>query len=224
MWWQGSEALGGARADAVVARGARSITEDAIGAEGAAVIVVDGSGCDPCRVIDAFFAALDGPGSLADALLAGGAAIDEGTGEPFDFAGAATAVAIYLEPPRAWVAHVGDCRATLVRGPDVRALTRDHRLIEDLIAAGHLTRAEAASSPHKNVITRALGIGQRPTVDVQEVAVAPGDRLVLTTDGVHDRVDDLARDADALVHAAFAAGGTDDATAVVVTVVPSTAG
>ncbi len=214
----------GLRVVAASAIGARAVNEDGVGVDSGrrVVIVVDGSGGSPPgevadRVITAFLAAIADDATLDAALVAGGRALGTG-GDPADLVGcAATAVAVRVGRTRATVAHVGDCRAYLVRAGAVRALTRDHRLVEDLVAQGKMTPVEAAASPHRNVITRSLGLGQTPTIDLAEIALEAGDRLVLTTDGVHDRVTDLSSaDPDALVDAAFAAGASDDATVAVI--------
>jgi protein phosphatase len=61
------------------------------------------------------------------------------------------------ERPVAEVAHVGDSRAYLLRGGNLRPLTEDHSLVAELVRSGELTRDQAAEHPQKNLITRALG-------------------------------------------------------------------
>ena len=132
------------------------------------------------------------------------------------------------EAPEAEVAHVGDSRAYLLRGEDLRSLTEDHSLVSELIRSGELTRAEASHHPQKNLITRALGAGEEIEVDTSTLGVEAGDRLLLCSDGLSDMVpEDLIRSilvessgdpetpARRLLSAALDAGGSDNVTAVV---------
>jgi len=129
------------------------------------------------------------------------------------------------------IGHVGDSRAYLLRDGALRQLTTDHSVIAELIAAGELTEAEALVDPRRAMITRALGIDGAIAVDVFSVELAPGDRLLLCSDGLTTMIRDdviaglLAGEADrdsaaeALVAAANAAGGADNITVVVADVV-----
>jgi len=125
------------------------------------------------------------------------------------------------------VVNVGDSRAYLLRDGELRQLTDDHSLTAELVRRGELTEAEAAEHPHRNVLTRALGVGTTVDVDSALYEVRPGDRLLLCTDGlfnelaadeiaaVLDSTPDAAAVADALVDRAVAHGGHDNVTAVV---------
>lgn len=111
----------------------------------------------------------------AAADVAGIGSSDDGT----------TLTAVRLDDGHAWLTHVGDARAWLVRDGEVRQLTADHTFVADLIARGQLTEHEARSHPHRLLLNRALAgeTGNEP--DEAQIAVRTGDRLVLTTDGVH---------------------------------------
>lgn len=126
-----------------------------------------------------------------------------------------TLTAVILEPGRAVLGHVGDSRLYRLRDGRLEALTQDH------VVKG---------SAH--LLLRCIG-GDGPPAepDVRTESVAAGDRLVLATDGVWNVVPpaELERAAlrrtpqeaaEAMVQAALAAGGPDNATAVVVEVVP----
>jgi serine/threonine protein phosphatase PrpC len=129
------------------------------------------------------------------------------------------------------IGHVGDSRAYLLRDGVLVQLTTDHSVIAELVAAGELTEAEAEIDPRRAMITRALGIDPSVEVDVFDVGLVPGDRLLLCSDGlttmVRDEViarilveeHDRERAADTLVAAANDAGGADNITVVVVDVV-----
>jgi len=121
------------------------------------------------------------------------------------------------------IAFVGDSRCYR-RGPKgLEPLTRDHSLLEELVAKGYYEREEAERVVRKNIVTRALGVDPDVEVEVLEETLAPGETLLLCSDGLTDMVSDteidacLARyDADlegaaqALVDLALAAGGRDN--------------
>src|SRR5690606_24054026 len=125
------------------------------------------------------------------------------------------------------IGHVGDSRAYRVRAGSLEQLTSDHSLVAELVRSGRLTEDEAASHPHRSVITRALGTDEDVEVDTHTVELEPGDLLVLCSDGLTSMVRDEAIRAltgaagadpgavtDALVAAANAAGGEDNITVV----------
>jgi protein phosphatase len=91
---------------------------------------------------------------------------------------------------RLTMAHVGDSRVYRVRGGRIEQLTRDHSLLEELIARGFYTPEEAQRAATRNYVTRALGV--EPTVDVEitEIPVARDDVFMLCSDGLSDMVED----------------------------------
>ena len=82
------------------------------------------------------------------------------------------------------VGHVGDSRAYLLHDGELRQVTVDHSLVEELVREGRLTADEAAVHPQRSIITRALGVDASVEVDVYPVELAPGDRLLLCSDGL----------------------------------------
>ena len=133
--------------------------------------------------------------------------------------------------PVAEVAHVGDSRAYLMRGGDLRPITEDHSLVAELVRSGDLTRDQAAEHPQKNLITRALGADEEVDVDTAVLPVETGDRILLCSDGLSDMVpeggislilaespEDPEKAARGLLSAALDAGGNDNITVVVVDV------
>jgi protein phosphatase len=82
-------------------------------------------------------------------------------------------------------AQVGDSRIYRVRGGDVEQLTEDHTLIAWQLKQGLITPQEAKKSPHRNVITRAVGNRDYVQVDTGLVPLLLGDRFVLCSDGLH---------------------------------------
>lgn len=141
-----------------------------------------------------------------------------------------TLTAAILEKERLIIAQVGDSRAYLLHNGSLQQLTRDHSLMADMIEAGQLTEAEARVHPNRSVITRAIGSDPHMQPDLYELNVETGDRLLLCSDGICGMIEDheiasIMRQApsaqscaDQLVEAALAAGGFDNATAVVVDV------
>jgi serine/threonine protein phosphatase PrpC len=141
--------------------------------------------------------------------------------------GAAVVAAVVVRD-RAYVAHIGDARAYLIRGRQVTQLTNDHSWVQDRIDAGRLTQEEARIHPYRNVLTRALGVDPDGTPDVSEFALTPGDTMILCSDGLWGVVPDdvIARTiaetegaavtARALVDLALAGGGPDNISVIVV--------
>jgi serine/threonine protein phosphatase PrpC len=133
--------------------------------------------------------------------------------------------------PVAELAHVGDSRAYLVRGGELKPVTEDHSLVAELVRSGDLTRDQAAEHPQKNLITRALGAEDTVEVDTAMLPVEAGDRFVLCSDGLTDMVrekrvaeiltgspEDPEKAAKDLLAAALDAGGNDNITVVVIDV------
>jgi protein phosphatase len=128
------------------------------------------------------------------------------------------------------LANVGDSRAYLLSDGRIAQITADHSLAEEKVRQGELTEAEAAVHPHRHILTRALGVTPDVDVDVWEVHVRTGDRLLLCSDGLSNELDpatigqllasirDPRRAARALVKAANDHGGGDNITVVVIDV------
>jgi serine/threonine protein phosphatase PrpC len=94
----------------------------------------------------------------------------------------AAVTALAVLPHRAWVAHIGDGRAFLLRAKDARQLTVDHTLFHD---PGYRARAQAlAPGDASQIVLRVLGGKAAPEFDVTRVDLRPGDRLVLGNAGV----------------------------------------
>lgn len=132
------------------------------------------------------------------------------------------------------IANVGDSRAYLVRANRLNQITQDHSLVAEQVSEGTLTQREARESPHRNILTHALG--QREKLDpkmpnIFELTLLPEDRLLLCSDGFYDVVadDDLVTvlldnepeaAARQLVELANQRGTTDNVSAVVAQVSP----
>ena len=127
-------------------------------------------------------------------------------------------------------AHVGDSRAYRFRRGELMRLTADHSLVQQLVAQGILSSAEARLAPNRNIVTRAIGIEADVECDVTEVDARDGDLFLLCSDGLTDMIDDAAIAqlcarhadadvsliADALIEAALGAGGFDNVSVIVI--------
>jgi serine/threonine protein phosphatase PrpC len=103
-----------------------------------------------------------------------------------------TCTAVAIPDGRAWLAHVGDSRCYLLRGGDLRQLSEDHSLVNNLVRAGVITSEEAHTRSDRNVILRALGTQPKVEVTVwrEGLPLSDGDVLLLCSDGLSDYVDD----------------------------------
>ena len=128
-----------------------------------------------------------------------------------------------------YVAHVGDSRCYRVSQDGIKQITRDHSLLEDYKdARPDMSEEEARNFPHKNVITRALGMRDTVVVDISKHEIRDGDQFVLCSDGLCGMLDDktigrIVREASTLENAvaelieqANRAGGTDNITAMLI--------
>lgn len=128
------------------------------------------------------------------------------------------------------IANVGDSRAYHLRPNGITQVTVDHSLVERLVATGQITREEAATHPQRNVIYRTIGDKARVEVDIFEQRLAPGEALLLCSDGLSGMVPDEQiwqiwrtstspqEACDRLVEAANGAGGEDNISVIVLQV------
>lgn len=140
---------------------------------------------------------------------------------------ATTLTLLLLKQKTAYLAHVGDSRAYVLRAGELTQLTNDHTFVAEHIRAGLLTPQQARLSPYRHVITRAVGIEEEIKTDVFPFDVHAEDRFLLCTDGLTEMVADKdigrilsASDpeeaAQKLIAAANDAGGVDNITVIVV--------
>lgn len=125
------------------------------------------------------------------------------------------------------IANVGDSRAYLIRAARAELLTTDQTMVEMMIRQGVLRREHARRHPERHVLVQALGTQDQVVPELRQIRSALGDRLLLSSDGLHDQIDDgellaLAQDpdlelcTDALVRAANQTGGPDNITVLLV--------
>ena len=141
-----------------------------------------------------------------------------------------TITAAIFDGTKISVGHVGDSRGYLLRDGVLSQLTKDHTFVQSLIDEGRITEEESRTHPHRNLILRAVDGVHDTDPDLFDVDLAPGDRILLCSDGCSG-VLDAHRLADILgtgsvdyavvelVRASLEAGSTDNVTAVVADVV-----
>ncbi|MDF9718131.1 serine/threonine-protein phosphatase [Nocardioides sp. ChNu-153] len=155
-------------------------------------------------------------------------------GQPDWYSGTTAVVALVVEDegvPKWLLANLGDSRIYKLSDGDLDQVSIDHSVVQEMFDAGHISAAEMATHPRRNVITRALGGPGFDQPDFFLLPLASAERIVLCSDGVSGMIDGEAiagilrdtpdpRDAaERVVAAAVEAGGQDNATAVVVDVV-----
>jgi protein phosphatase len=136
-----------------------------------------------------------------------------------------TLVSTLVVGDKVYIGHVGDSRVYRVRDGGIQQLTRDHSLLEDYKEAKpDMTEEEERNFPHKNVITRALGMRETVQVDIRAHQIKSGDVYLLCSDGLSGMCQDdqilqitagaksLERAVAELVDAANRNGGTDNVT------------
>jgi len=125
---------------------------------------------------------------------------------------------------RLFVYHVGDSRAYLLRAGHLVRITRDQTVAQDMVDCGLADCLNGMQSA-RHLLTQAMGRGE-VAVEVHVLTLEHGDRLLLSTDGLTDGVDDAeiesmcgqpdpAQVCRALVDRALAGGGRDNITAIV---------
>jgi serine/threonine protein phosphatase PrpC len=170
--------------------------------------------------------------ALVEAFEAANVAVRRAAQEAGSEMGTTLVAWVSPTPGECIVAHVGDSRVYRVRGSELERLTSDHSMVQQLVDDGVLSEVEASTSPHRNVITRALGLEEGVRVDVSSWSYAPDDLFLLCSDGLTDMVSereigatleaqggnegDLVVAAEALVAEAIEAGGHDNVSVVLV--------
>ena len=142
--------------------------------------------------------------------------------------GTTLTAAVFAED-RVYVAQVGDSRAYLIRGDEIRQVTFDHSWVAEQVRIGGMTPEEAESSPYRNVITRSIGTQATVEPDVFVEEARAGDIWVLCSDGLTGHVADSdilqvaskqgpAESARQLIELANSRGGRDNITVFVISV------
>lgn len=143
-----------------------------------------------------------------------------------------TLVVLYLQPPYLHITHLGDSRCYRIRGNKIELLTRDHTLVNDILALKPDMSTEDLAHLPKNIVTRAIGIEPTVNFDVRTEDIELGDVFLLCSDGltgmlsdaeilnIVETSEDPAEASSLLIQFANEAGGLDNISAVLVQIEP----
>lgn len=137
-----------------------------------------------------------------------------------------TSVVILIRNNKIYLANVGDSRAYILRGREVRQLTEDHSLVQEQLKAGMISPLDARDHRLRNIITRSVGFQDEVDIDVDECFVQKDDKVILCTDGLsnmvtNDEISQIVADESVetacrrLIDLANSRGGEDNATVVI---------
>lgn len=145
------------------------------------------------------------------------------------YAGMGTTLVVgVFQETRLLLGHVGDSRCYRWRGYELVQVTKDHSFLQEQLDAGLLTPEQAAQSPNKNLVTRALGVEEQVMLELHEHQVEEGDIYLMCSDGLSDMIPDetiasvllndlsLTQMADKLVFLANQEGGRDNISVLLV--------
>jgi serine/threonine protein phosphatase PrpC len=161
------------------------------------------------------------------AFLEANRQVFETIGEGHNGMAGTTCTAVVILADTIHIAHAGDSRAYLLRRGAMVQLTEDHSVVGEMVRKGMLSKEEAVRHPHRNVITKAMGLRGNVEVDIAEsVPVEKGDRILICSDGLFAMLaeDEIAEVAAAgtpekvcqkLVKRAKEEGGIDNITVIV---------
>ena len=137
-----------------------------------------------------------------------------------------TIVVAIVKDNEACIAHVGDSRIYFTDGSKIEQITRDHSLVQEMYENGKITFEEMETHPQKNIITRAMGVGEEVEIDFDYVCVNENEALILCSDGLSGLVsnekllqiyknNNFEELAEKYIEEANNAGGRDNITVVV---------
>ena len=165
-----ADGMGGALAGEVASR---------MAVEGIARQLVTASGAEPVS------------SWLTEALRATNLDIRRAAQANRDYQGMASTITVaVIQEGRAVIGQVGDSRAYLLRGGQIRQLTKDQSLLQAMLDAGQLTKESAQYFPYRHVILHALGAEAQAEPDISSITLAGGDHLLLCSDGLSNKVGD----------------------------------
>lgn len=135
---------------------------------------------------------------------------------------------IWIEKEKFTIYHIGDTRIYLMTERNFIQLTNDHTYVQELVDKGIISNVMKSKHPRKNIITQSLGGKGEIKIDIYNGLIEPGNKLLLSTDGIHDYIDDdniskilsktnnLETNINTLISAAKENGSKDDISGIVV--------
>ena len=165
---------------------------------------------------------------LDDAFQTANNTVKEQAEEKGNDMGTTLVALLMLENRVAFLANVGDSRAYLIRDGQLHQVSKDHSLVAKMVERGKLTKEQARTHTHSNILLRTVGTERDVEIDIFRVDVERGDRLLMCSDGLWGEVED--RDIESilntygdpriasreLVRAAHQGGGKDNVTLAIV--------
>lgn len=146
-----------------------------------------------------------------------------------EFNGMGTTIAVlFLDDGQAFVTHIGDSRVYYLSNNNLKQLTSDHSLVNELVKTGEITVEEAKSHPQRNILTQALGSNEVLDPKIIKIQVSKGDKFLLCSDGLTGSIPEshirelmsLEEEPEAIVNrlidSANELGGADNITALLV--------
>ncbi len=216
----------------------REINEDAFGYRDNLFVVADGMGGHQAGEVASAIAVetilkidltSEIKTTLQKALEDANQAILNRAGHNKELSGMGTTVAVlYVGMERAYVIHIGDSRVYYLSGNNLKQLTSDHSLVNELVKTGEITVEEAKSHPQRNILTRALGSNETLETEVIDIEANKGDKFLLCSDGLTNAVpealikermireDDPEIIVNQLINSANELGGADNITVILV--------
>jgi len=137
-----------------------------------------------------------------------------------------TAVVVFISQGYAYTIHAGDSRAYIIYPDEIKRLTNDHSIVQQLINNNMITEEEAKSHPKRNVITRALGVDECLETDFSVTSLKKNYSILICSDGLSNYVDekdvleivnnfDVDKACDKLIKLANKNGGGDNISVVI---------
>lgn len=216
----------------------RELNEDAFGYHDKLFVVADGMGGHQAGEVASAIAVetilkidltCEVKSALRNALEAANQEIFKQAEHNKELSGMGTTVAVlYLGLERAYVTHIGDSRVYYLSGNNLKQLTSDHSLVNELVKTGEITVEEAKLHPQRNILTQALGSNEALEAEIIEIPITQGDKFLLCSDGLTNTVSEelikeyMAQEDDPeaivsqLINSANELGGTDNITVVLV--------
>jgi len=166
---------------------------------------------------------------LKDAVIAANSEVfKQSVSNPDCFGMGTTFTACYAEPGIAYIIHVGDSRAYLVRNKKVELITSDHTFVGEMLQRGEIKYEDTFDHPQRNYLTNVLGVADEVIPDYHQVKLEKGDRLILCTDGLNamlkdelilkisERSNGPEESVKALIKQANRLGGRDNITVIII--------
>jgi serine/threonine protein phosphatase PrpC len=100
-----------------------------------------------------------------------------------------TVVGALIEGGHLAVANVGDSRLYRISNKHIEQMTKDHSLVEEQVRRGEITREEARKHSMKHVLTRALGVHEKPKIDLSSIEIVPNDMFLMCSDGLYQMIE-----------------------------------